>query len=89
MEAKQDEFVIDDYEVAETSANQTRGKTGVVFDDYNIQHRCEWDPQHPECPERYLSVINRYDFVRILLLFDNNGLEVESRDKKNKFCRWY
>lgn len=57
---EQEGFVTDDYEVAENSAGQIRGKTGVVFDDYNIQHKCEWDTHHPECPERYLSVIDRY-----------------------------
>lgn len=59
MQTEQEEFVVDDYEVAESSATENRGKTGVVFDDYNIQHKCEWDSEHPECPERYLSVINR------------------------------
>lgn len=63
MQAEQDDFiVVDDYEIAENSVGQIRGKTGVIFDDYNVQHRCEWDPDHPECPERYTSIINRYGF---------------------------
>lgn len=56
---QEEAFVIDDYEVAENGAVCIRGKTGVVFDDYNIKHKCEWDPTHPECPERYLCVMSR------------------------------
>lgn len=60
MQAEQEDFVVDDYEVAENGAARVRGRTGVVFDDYNVQHKSEWDPTHPECPERYLCVMKRY-----------------------------
>lgn len=63
MQAKQQEFVRDDYGVAETSAGEVRGKTGVVFDDYNILHKCDWDTDHPECPERYLRILERCVYV--------------------------
>lgn len=65
MQTEPDGFVIDDYEIAENQANVIRGRTGVIFDDYNIKHRCEWDPKHPECPERYLCVIDRYVLIRL------------------------
>ncbi|GLV37722.1 Histone deacetylase 6 [Carabus blaptoides fortunei] len=37
----------------------TKKKTGIVYDDRFNKHRCDWDEDYPECPERYQSVIDR------------------------------
>lgn len=64
MQARPGNFVIvDHYQIAENSVGQIRGKTAVIFDDYNVEHRCEWDPDHPERPERYTCIMDRYVFV--------------------------
>lgn len=44
-----------------------RGRSGVVYDESMTRHFCLWDPNYPECPERFTSVINR---CRELKLFD-------------------
>lgn len=35
--------------------------TGLVYDESMSQHRCLWDDKHPECPERFIRVLDRYD----------------------------
>lgn len=72
MQAEQEDFVVDDYEAAESCASVVRRKTGVIFDDYNTKHKNEWDPTHPECPERYLCVIKRYVHCNICFGFCRN-----------------
>ncbi|XP_058974555.1 histone deacetylase 6-like isoform X2 [Musca domestica] len=33
--------------------------TGLVYDESMSQHRCLWDDKHPECPERFIRVLDR------------------------------
>lgn len=37
-----------------------RGATGLIYDESMKKHCCFWDPQHPECPERFSYVLQRY-----------------------------
>nr|BAW19564.1 histone deacetylase 6 [Gnatocerus cornutus] len=51
-------IVVDPYENSETSRLVTRGFTGIVHDPAVNTHRCEWDREHPENPERLNRVIH-------------------------------
>lgn len=44
-----------------------RGETGIIYEESMAEHRCLWDQNYPECPERLTSVINR---CKELKLFD-------------------
>ncbi|XP_023236430.1 histone deacetylase 6-like [Centruroides sculpturatus] len=33
--------------------------TGIIYDDRMVQHLCLWDPNYPECPERYAQSLKR------------------------------
>jgi hypothetical protein len=30
------------------------------------EHKCIWDPNYPECPERFTRVLERYGMVEVL-----------------------
>ncbi|RWS29799.1 histone deacetylase hda2-like protein [Leptotrombidium deliense] len=34
-------------------------RTGLVYDERMIDHYCLWDPNYPECPERFSSILSR------------------------------
>lgn len=34
-------------------------RTGIIYDDRMIEHSCIWDPNYPECPERYKQSLKR------------------------------
>lgn len=59
--------VKDIYGNALSSLHMIRGETSVIYDDSMTQHYCLWDRNHPECPERFTSVMNR---CRELKLFE-------------------
>lgn len=40
--------------------DKTQGKTGIVYDERMIEHRCLWDSNYPERPERFTEVLKRY-----------------------------
>lgn len=41
------------------SAKIVKGETGLVYDTRMAEHRCLWDPNFPECPERFTRVLDR------------------------------
>lgn len=43
-----------------------RGDTGIIYDESMALHRCLWDESYPECPERYSSVINRCEELKLI-----------------------
>lgn len=51
--------VKDIYQTAMAGMALVRGATGLVYDDRMAEHRCLWDPEYPECPERFTRVIER------------------------------
>lgn len=42
-----------------------RGRSGVIYDESMTQHFCLWDQNYPECPERFTSVINRCNELKL------------------------
>ncbi|XP_035910446.1 histone deacetylase 6 isoform X1 [Anopheles stephensi] len=44
---------------AQSVSSVERGSTGILYDDRFALHRCLWDSNYPECPERYLRVMER------------------------------
>lgn len=53
----------DIYQSAMDSVKSVRGHTGIVYDNRMAEHRCLWDPNYPECPERFTRVIERYVYL--------------------------
>ena len=43
-----------------------RGETGIIYDESMALHRCLWDDNYPENPERYTSVINRCQEMKLI-----------------------
>lgn len=41
------------------SMESKRGKTGLVYDGRMVDHRCLWNDNYPECPERLTKIIDR------------------------------
>uniref|UniRef100_A0A182S7G0 Uncharacterized protein n=1 Tax=Anopheles maculatus TaxID=74869 RepID=A0A182S7G0_9DIPT len=39
---------------AQSVCSVERGPTGILYDERFALHRCLWDSNYPECPERYL-----------------------------------
>ncbi|XP_014256161.1 histone deacetylase 6 isoform X1 [Cimex lectularius] len=52
-------FVADIYQVARESKEHVYSGTGLVFDNKMIEHKCLWDENYPECPDRLTSIIHR------------------------------
>ncbi|XP_050554473.1 histone deacetylase 6 isoform X1 [Spodoptera frugiperda] len=62
QQKKKHNFVIelrDHYQIAMDSKTKVKGGTGLVTEPRMAEHRCLWDDQYPECPERLTSVIER------------------------------
>jgi hypothetical protein len=53
---------------AREAKDMVRKQTGIVYDRRMREHRCLWDPNYPECPERFTTVLERYGFVEMLLI---------------------
>lgn len=49
----------DHYQIAMDSKTKVKGPTGLVTEPRMAEHRCLWDDNYPECPERLTSVIKR------------------------------
>lgn len=59
-------LVKDPYQVALDSKTVTRSTTGLVFDRRMAEHRCLWDNNYPECPERFTEVMKRCEELKLL-----------------------
>lgn len=49
----------DIYQSAMDAAKMVRAETGLVYDNRMAEHRCLWDANYPECPERFTRVMER------------------------------
>ncbi|KAL0850817.1 hypothetical protein ABMA28_006740 [Loxostege sticticalis] len=54
-----DTVLRDHYQIAMESKNKVKGPTGFVTEPRMAEHRCLWDENYPECPERLTGVIER------------------------------
>lgn len=64
--AGQDVQLRDIFHNAQSVAGKERGATGILYDDRFALHRCLWDTNYPECPERYERVMDRFAMVRLV-----------------------
>ncbi|XP_037919448.1 histone deacetylase 6 isoform X1 [Hermetia illucens] len=61
-----DEVLIKDiFQNAQSAVNSVRGETGIVYDESMSEHRCLWRPNHPECPQRFISIIERCNELKL------------------------
>ncbi|XP_032527662.2 histone deacetylase 6 isoform X2 [Danaus plexippus] len=61
-----DTVLRDPYQTAMESKFKVKGATGFVTDPRMSEHRCLWDDNYPECPERLISVINRCQELNLI-----------------------
>ncbi|XP_068626172.1 histone deacetylase 6 isoform X1 [Battus philenor] len=54
-----DSVIKDHYQIAMESKMKVKGQTGFVTEPRMVEHRCLWDDNYPECPERLISVLER------------------------------
>ncbi|XP_037936783.1 histone deacetylase 6 isoform X2 [Teleopsis dalmanni] len=60
QEQSQQEIVVKDiFQNAVNAKALVQKPTGLVYDESMSQHRCLWDSKHPECPERFIRVLER------------------------------
>lgn len=57
--------VKDIYGNALSGISMVRGETGVIYHKSMTKHYCLWDPNYPENPERFTSVINRCNELKL------------------------
>lgn len=41
-------------------------ETGLVFDQSMAEHRCLWDENYPECPERFTRILERCENLGLI-----------------------
>ena len=58
-EVENEILIRDIYDNAINAEKVTRKDTGLVFDNSMTEHRCLWDPNYPECPERLSKILDR------------------------------
>lgn len=44
---------------AREAKDMVRKQTGIIYDRHMVEHKCIWDPNYPECPERFTRVLER------------------------------
>jgi histone deacetylase 6 len=44
---------------AREAKDMVRKQTGIIYDRHMTEHKCIWDPNYPECPERFIRVLER------------------------------
>ncbi|KPI95125.1 Histone deacetylase 6, partial [Papilio xuthus] len=54
-----DTLLKDFYQIAMDSKLKVKGPTGLVTEPRMAEHRCLWDDNYPECPERLIEVLQR------------------------------
>lgn len=37
--------------------------TGIIYDDNFTIHKCLWDENYSENPQRYTSILDRYNYI--------------------------
>lgn len=53
---------------AREAKDMVRKQTGIIYDRRMTEHKCIWDPNYPECPERFTRVLERYGIIEILVM---------------------
>ncbi|CAH2050846.1 unnamed protein product, partial [Iphiclides podalirius] len=61
-----DTVIRDQYQVAMESKMKVKGPTGFVTEPRMAEHRCLWDDNYPECPERLISVLDRCRELKLI-----------------------
>lgn len=86
---KSSDFILkDDYAKASETATKIRQKTGLITDDFFLKHKCEWDQNYPENPERLASILRRLNELNLedyllRLPYENKNLSYfESKHSK-------
>lgn len=52
-------IIRDIYQKSIDAKDMIRKDTGIVYDRSMAEHRCLWDDNYPECPERFTRVLQR------------------------------
>ncbi|XP_067641178.1 histone deacetylase 6 isoform X2 [Eurosta solidaginis] len=52
--------------MAVIAQTMTQKPTGIVYDETMSQHRCLWDENHPERPERFIRVLERCKELQLI-----------------------
>lgn len=65
-ETHHDSPVHDIYDNAINSKVLQRLSTGLVYDYSMADHKCLWDENYPECPERFLKVMERCNELHLV-----------------------
>uniref|UniRef100_T1GQY7 Histone deacetylase domain-containing protein n=1 Tax=Megaselia scalaris TaxID=36166 RepID=T1GQY7_MEGSC len=60
------EPVKDVFSKALSSLKMVRSETGIIYDDSMDQHKCFWDEEHQERPERFTEIIKRCQELDLL-----------------------
>lgn len=68
MNKKHSDIVVDIYQNAMDSKTMVHKQTGLVYDRRMAEHRCIWDPNYPECPERFTRVLERCEELGLVKL---------------------
>lgn len=63
---KADTFVRDVYQIAQDAKDAVLKPTGLVYDRRMIEHRCLWDENYQECPERFTCVLQRCEQLGLI-----------------------
>lgn len=64
---KDNDFSLHDiYDKAINSKIFQRLSTGLVFDHSMSQHLCLWDQNYPECPDRFMKILERCNELKLV-----------------------
>ncbi|XP_041975577.1 histone deacetylase 6 isoform X2 [Aricia agestis] len=61
-----DTVLKDHYQIAMECKSKVKGPTGFVTEPRMTEHRCLWDENYPENPERLISVIKRCEELKLI-----------------------
>ncbi|KAL7298532.1 hypothetical protein TKK_0008310 [Trichogramma kaykai] len=59
-------IIRDIYQKAIDAKDMIRHNTGVIYEPSMVEHKCLWDPNYPECPERLSRVLDRCQQLGLL-----------------------
>ncbi|XP_055910185.1 histone deacetylase 6 isoform X1 [Eupeodes corollae] len=67
QQQSQQEIVVKDiFQNAMSAINSVQGYTGVIYDESMSEHRCLWDGNYPERPERFTRILERCKSLGLL-----------------------
>ncbi|PNF26149.1 hypothetical protein B7P43_G04459 [Cryptotermes secundus] len=61
-----DIVIKDIYQTAREAKDMVRKQTGIIYDRHMTEHKCIWDPNYPECPERFTRVLERCEALGLI-----------------------